>query len=265
LNLDLTPDADRLTGTVSGTNWQAGLWADRVVFNSKNPPPSGYTGAFTVIVPGSPGDTNSPQGNSSATVNVDTKGGVKAMFSLADGGSATLPLSSTISKDGRIPFYAALYKNGNGSLVSWTTNMSDGTLEGMVSLIKPPQPTDHFYPNGFTNLSAAEGAFYEPQPTGMRSIELVNGAAVFSGGNLGGPVTNFFTLGANDKASTNGFTLSILNNNGLLGGSVIFPGMSRGTTFKGAVLQDILHTNSPAFGSFNGTNQSGSLIIYSKP
>jgi len=52
-----------------------------------------------------------------------------------------------------------------------------------------------------------------------------------------------------------------MNKNGLLSGSVLFPGKTKATIFKGAALQ----LSATAFGSFNGTNQTGGFMIYPQP
>ncbi|PWU11637.1 MAG: hypothetical protein C5B50_23020 [Verrucomicrobia bacterium] len=253
--LDLT-GGDNLTGTVSTTDWQSALWADRLVWSSRTNKATTYQGTYTLIIFGADDVEALPAGDSYAySISIDAGGNVNLKQGvLADGHGGIFSQSTTLSKDGRWPFYAPAY-GGSGSVWSWITNQAGTNLIGDVSWNKPATASDQYYPGGFTNLFAAQGSSYRPSimlPTGMAAM------VVFSGGNLPGPVTNFVTFSGNDKImATNHLQLNIARPLGKFDGNVTFPGSTNAVPIHGALLQDL----NEIFGFFLGTDQSGSVSV----
>src|SRR5204863_8258576 len=100
------------------------------------------------------------------TVKVDTKGGATFKGVLAD--STPLTLKTTLSKNGTMPLYLALYK-GLGALISWTafdTNQPTTDFSGLINWFKQTQVTAKFYGRGFTNEMSVQGSRYAPPATG---------------------------------------------------------------------------------------------------
>jgi hypothetical protein len=263
LALDLAPGVDRLTGSVSDGDWLASLWADRAIFDARKNPATNYAGSYTMIIPGHNDDEFFPEGDGYGPVTVDLSGNVRlAAGLLAD--NSSLSQNTTVSKDGRWPFYESLYA-GSGSALSWITftNQTDSDLHGAFSWIKPARTNDHFYPGGFTNVVMAEGFAYTP-PTTNRVIALTNGFVIFSGGNLSMPFTNSIMLEQNNTIvaqGTNHLILSIVRPSGVLNGNVKFPGAANSTPFHAILLQG---TNAAA-GFFLGTDQSGRVLLEPQP
>ena len=259
LALDLTPGADRLTGTISNGLWLAELSADRAVFNVRsNPAP--YVGKYTMVIPGSANPAASPGGDGFGAVTVSAAGKIQLTGALADGTSVTQ--AAAISKHGLWPLYVSLYR-GQGSILSWITftDAPADDLNGALSWIKPALPTAKYYPGGFTNETAASGSIYDP-PIGTtnRVLNFTNAQVVLNDGNLSQSITNIVALAANNKVtnlSSNKLTLTIVRPSGLINGTVMIPGTTRSVPFKGAVLQK----SNAGYGHFLGTNQSGRVYF----
>ena len=253
--LDLTPDSEQITGTVSDGQWVAQLLAQRAVFNARtNPAP--YSGSYTLVLPGTNGVGNPPAGHGFGTPRIDTGGRVKLVGSLADG--TAVSQSVPLSRAGHWPFYASLY-GGKGSAIGWLslTNSATNELNGIVNWIKKPQPQAKRFAAGFTNSSIpATLSKYLPQSP---VINLPSGTTAFNGGGLPS-FTNHVSLGLNNKIinqSPNSLTLNIAISTGAFNGGVAAPGQTRRTPFKGVFLQKV----NTGYGYFLGTDQSGSVVI----
>lgn len=264
LALDLTPGADRLTGTLSDGTWVADLWADRAVFSSTtNKAP--YAGRHTMaFAGGEAGNESIPNGFGHGAAVVDSAGKVTLSGYLADG--STWSQSSRVSKDGRWPLHTLQY-GGKGLVHGWlsfTDQSPQGLLGGRLNWIKPPQTT-RYYPLGFGTEGLAVGSRYVPPPnSSTRVIALTNGVVSFSGGNLAAPFTNQVVLASNNlisNASPNRLTLKISPASGLFGGTVVLPGTKTTNTFKGVLLQD----QAAGFGYALGTNRSAAVVVEPSP
>lgn len=249
--------AQRITGTVSASNFVAALVAHRSIFNAITNPASSYAGKYTLTIPGAANDTSVPAGDGYLSLIVGNGGNATINDTLADGN--TLSQSVPVSHDGDVPLYQARYA-GKGSVWGWLlfdTNNPAQTISGDLSWIKQAVAGATYYPHGFTNVAATEGSRYTPPATTMtRVINLTNGVVIFEGGNLAAPFTNTVTLTQSNRVingSPNTLKLSITLTNGVFSGTVKVPGTTRTNTFKGALLQN----QNSGTGYFLGTNQAG--------
>lgn len=236
MHVDLNGGSDSITGEVTNHLWKSELHLDRSVFNATtNPAP--WAGNYTFVIPvdnGVPG----PEGESYGSVKVDTKGGATLKGVLAD--STPLTLKTSLSKNGAMPLYLALYK-GLGALVSWAafdTNQLTTDFSGLLNWIKQTQVTAKFYGRGFTNEMTLQGSRFAPPAIG-RTVALTNATVGFTNGNLAASFANDVTLGDDNKFinnDTNKLTLTVSKANGLLSGTVTPPGSTRALPFKGVLL-----------------------------
>ncbi|HXJ61499.1 MAG TPA: peptidylprolyl isomerase [Verrucomicrobiae bacterium] len=236
MHVDLA-GGDQITGEVTNRLWRSQLHLDRIVFNAAtNPAP--WAGNYTFVLPVDTNGVPGPEGESYGTVKVDTKGGATLKGVLAD--STPLTFKTTLSKNGTMPLYLALYK-GLGALISWTafdTNQPTTDVSGLINWFKQTQVTAKFYGRGFTNEMSLQGSRYAPPATG-RVVAMTNATVGFTNGNQAGNFANDVTLGDDNKFinnSTNKLTLTISKASGLLSGTVTPPGSTRSLPFKGALL-----------------------------
>jgi len=100
-SLDLT-GSDQITGTIGSGNWNADLTGDRATFNARTNPCL-YVGKYTFVLPGIPGATLTPDGNSYGTVSIGSNGVVKLTGYLAD--KTSIAKSVPVSKNGEWPLF----------------------------------------------------------------------------------------------------------------------------------------------------------------
>jgi hypothetical protein len=260
LQLDLHGGSEQITGTVnaSDNSWTAELTANREVFDAKTHP-CPLAGTYTLIIPGTPGATQSPAGDGFAIVKVTAAGLATLTGVLADG----TPVSQTtmLSKSGQWPLYAPLY-TGRGSLLGWLnfTNTPGGDLDGLLSWIRPVQPSSTLYTMGFGMITEAVGSLYTKPPAGARTLNFANGIVALSDGNLSANFTNQVQLTANNKVvnlGDNGLNLSLNLANGLMAGKAQDPATGKYLSFKGIVLQK----QNAGGGFFLNQNQSGEIYF----
>ncbi len=252
-------DANHLSGSVSDGSWAAALRANRSVFNTATAP-APMAGSYTWVVAGT-NDPAGPAGDGYATGKIDAAGALKLAGKLAD--ATSLSIKTTAAPGGEWPLYAPLY-SGKGSILGWMTVTNDpASAWGSVNWFKPAA-TKGLHAAGFTHRTVLSGSSYTPPATKTnRVLQITNGIAMFSGGNLGAPVECRWTLGADNKVtSTNaGFSLALTTASGLFKGSFVDPATLRNYAFNGVVLQN---TNT-ASGYFAGTNQSGWVFLEPAP
>ncbi len=250
-------DSDRITGVVSNATWTAPLLGDRAVFNATNPAPQ--AGRYTLIIPGIPGATTSPEGDGYGTVVVNSSGVVTFSGTLADGTAA--PQTTSISKNGDWPLYSSLY-SGRGSLLGWMsfdTTHTNSDVAGMLNWIRPRMAT-LLYPAGFNVGSDSIGSRYVAPVGTNKVLRITNGVVTVTGGNLPHAFANPVTMGPSSHItnnSTNTVTMSFTLSSGLFTGTFKEKGTLKTSTFKGAVLQKA----NDASGYFLGTNQSGRVVL----
>ena len=258
LQLDLAGKG-LITGTISGSGWTNSLLAYQLVYSAANPPSQEFQ-RFTLVIPGGEDSSTQPGGNSYGNITVDNLGTVTFTGVLADGSKAAQ--KTFLSKDGQWPFYISS-ANGLGVTLGWLTFSPGqaGTLDGHVYWNK--LPGSGLYPDGFnfTNGIDTSGSFYAFY-IGRRSLKLTNCMMVLQQAGISPPITNYFTLNANDTlTSTNGLKASIDVITGIFKGAIRNPADNTSIPVDGAVLQS--QTN--AFGFFVNSNQSGSVYIGAPP
>jgi hypothetical protein len=221
-------------------------------------------GRYTFVLPGSlaPG---TPEADGWGTLKVSAGGGGLGAGSLADG--TRFSRKAPLSKNGAWPLYAPLYRL-KGSLIGWLqfdTNAPLDDLRGLVDWFKLTQPEVRYYPAGFTNQTTLIGSRYvAPTNSTNRVLALTDGVVILTGGDLSQAWTNSFVLGANNRVtntSPNKLAVTLALGTGLFRGSFLDTGVVRTVSFSGALLQK--STN--GFGFFPGTNQSGRVLLESRP
>ncbi len=235
-----------LTGSISDDLFTASLTADRAVFSTANPSP--FARKYTLVIPAS----DSVRGDGVATINLASSGVVTSAGALADG--VSFSQSASVSRDGRWPMFASLYK-GKGLFISWVQFDSTGSFTGNAVWVKPAA-IDKFNPEGFTNQVAVSGNTYLPPALGTHVLNLTNATVTLQDGNLATPLVASATLSNNNLftlSGTNGIKLTLLSASGLVNGTFIHPQTRLTTAIKGIVLQN----SNSIQGFFLGTNQSG--------
>ena len=255
--------SDRITGAVSDGSWTAELDGDRAVFNARSNP-SGLAGKYTLNIPGTPGATLTPEGNSYGTVTIDGNGVVSLKGSLSDKTSAVQKVP--VSKNGEWPLYVPLYA-GKGSLFSWVSFMprDQDDFHGALMWSKPALPTAKYYPSGFIDSYMMTGSRYvAPVGATNRILALTEAVVLISGGNLPQSYTNHVILGLNSRVTSAGpdkLSLSFTLSSGLFKGSFTPGDVGKAVSISGAVLQKA--TNAAGF--FLGTSQCGSVSLTAPP
>ena len=257
-HLQLLLSNDRITGTVSGSDWSADLQANRRVFNGTTSQ-APFAGRYTVLFPGvgDPNETEFPLGNGYGAVTVNKSGTVQLNGILADG--TVVSQTATLSADGQWPLFTPLY-NGTGQILGWVSfaSTTGSDLSGIVTWHKPPNAAAAFYPNGFDFGTNAFGSAYSPAVT--PAIGFLNGELVLTGGNLASPIDGLWTIRNNNTAipadGGNG-SLRFTPAQGFFNGSVPIAGTGKPARFNGVILQK----QGYAAGYFRGTNQIGSAIL----
>lgn len=259
LSLSMTPDADTIVGSVSNGNWLASLEAVRAGFNGKSNPATNYSGAYTIVFPASASGSGLPGGNGYGTMKVDTSGKVMVKGTLSEASPYTFTVRASAA--GEFPVYLSLY-GSKGSLLGWMqlSNQPMSDLDGILSWIKPATASK-VYPGGFTNVDqVCFGSRYQPPAVQSRALNITNGLAGFSGGNLSAPFTNLLAWAADNKVtnlSTNKLTLSIASPTGAFSGTVHPAGSSATVPFKGVLVQK----QNVGLGVFSGTTETGGVLL----
>jgi len=136
-------------------------------------------------------------------------------------------------------------------------------MAGVVAWIKPGQTGTKLYPDGFDWPYDAErnNAFGSAFARRVPLLSWTNGVVVLQNGNLTQSITNPFSIGPNNKvAGTNKLKLTFITSGakaGLFSGSVINAATGKPISVNGAVLQ----SQDMGWGTFVGTNQSGSVLL----
>jgi hypothetical protein len=276
LQLNLAGGSDQVCGKICAAEWSSVLQGDRAVFDISANPARAFAGKYTMLIPGTPGASDSPAGNGYGLISVGANGVVSLAGALGDG--TKINQLVTLSKNGDWPLYVPLYsgsftytngvavltaKQYYGSFIGWVdfTNNGAPTLGGSVVCIKQPLAGQVYYPNGFTNQTDLLGSAYTP-PSSGRVMSLTNAVAWMQDGNLPSPVGSRLTLNANNSiavATPNVCNLKLLLSpqTGQLKGAFVSPVNGATVNVAGAVLQN----GNLASGYFLGTNASGSFIL----
>jgi hypothetical protein len=214
---------------------------------------------YTMAVSGAANPTNAPGGDSYGFVSVSSSGIAKVSGKLSDGTSFSQ--SAGISKYGNWPFYVSLL-SGQGSVSGWLifTNLSDSSLEGHVSWIKPPT-LSRYYPQGFTNVGGVAGSTYIAPllPQEQRVIQTTNNIFSIYGGNESGLNFSLSVLTANNLVGVDNNVVLYLAapSKGYMTWLLLNPPADFRKAFQGVALQQ----QREARGFFLGTNLSGAFLL----
>jgi peptidyl-prolyl cis-trans isomerase A (cyclophilin A) len=254
LHTDLVLGADKLVGTLSGSNWVTEVSAYRAGFDGFTVKATDYLGKYTMTV--SNGITG---GLGVAALSVNPAGRASVRGSLADG--TAFAQSVPVSGAGHWPLYASL-TGGKGSCSAWMsfTSRDHDDLNGTGLWFKPAQGTAKAYPQGFTNDVSIVGTRYTPPTLNAPLLSLTNYQISFSGGSVAVPFANGVRLKGSQLLNTspNKLTVSVAVSSGLFSGNVKPPGSLVGIPFKGALLQK----QDSGFGYFLGAGQSGQVWLH---
>jgi lysyl endopeptidase len=256
LHLDITNGTERITGTVEGGGWTAGVLADRGV--SAVPP---QAGRYTMVFPGKAGSATEPGGDSYATVSVSKTGHVQLSGLLADG--TRFSQGSVVSKYGQWPLYVPL--SGSGGFVQcWAsfTNLAEADLAGELAWVKPAS-TAKYYPGGFSFQTPLSGSLYTHPAAGQAMLSFTNAALVLTGGSPDQSLTKDFTLSPKSQVSipADKFRLTFTPATGLFRGSVPDLNTLKPIAFSGVVLPN----QNRGSGSFLGGGLSGRAVLEPAP
>ncbi|MEO5804194.1 MAG: hypothetical protein ABIR24_11760, partial [Verrucomicrobiota bacterium] len=294
IQTDITGVNPAITGTVTTPDCTSALEGDKVVFSSKNPSPiqgiytfilprnitNGVvttnivvTGSNVVVVTNGPG-TNPPfttnvtfttvtnvatndvvtnPGHGYGTIAISKSGQARIRGAVADG--TKFSQSTSISTNGEIPFYVALYR-GQGLLLGWL-NVTPSDVAGTVNWKRPSGGL--LFPDGIDSDIEVFGARFDRTQTPF--INLGSNAVVELGGNafdsstneslvIPVQVSNPTTLvGTGPNAS--GLQVKLLPT-GLVRGKFTSPATLKNTLLQGAMVQ----TTNAAYGFF--LNKAGS-------
>jgi hypothetical protein len=257
LQLDTTASEDRIVGTVSDGNFQAGLIANRAAYDGRTTF-APEAGLYTILIPGDHSSADNPGGDSVGTVTVTKAGRILLRGSLADGTPFTQ--ATALSSGGEWPLYASLY-SGRGFLYGWTTFGGDtNAVGGSVTWVKQQTTKSRFYKSGFTITADLTGSAYVRPVRGSSILSLSDGTIAFQGGDLTDPVSNDFSLSFNNRTINFGGTRMTLNFSaatGLFTGRIVDPTTFRSFPFRGVVLQN----QNQGMGYFTGYTQTGEVTI----
>ncbi len=246
LQLDLA-GGELITGRIT-TDRSFLFTLDRNVFDTKTHPcPQSATDPktgkpvaahYTLVLQRDPAKAADlfPQGHGVGAVTVNPDGKVRFTGTLGDG--TTLTQSGVISRAGRWPFHALLYKSGgliSGDLI-FRDLASASDLDGTLDWIKPALAGATItYPGGFTTQTAVLGSRYD------KSVPLLSGRVSFGEGNLATvlnpiPITNAAGL-LIASPPVSGFSLQLTASTGLFKGNLPAAASVSPLKFQGVIFQ----------------------------
>jgi hypothetical protein len=243
----------QITGQVSNGTWESPLTNDLApVWTAKNPAPQ--EGYYTMALPGNPGATNSPGGDSWGTATVSKTGNVKAVLNLADGAGVSVSQSAPVSALGLWPLYFYTSKGAPQTVLGWvglgTNPAVSFATNSLVNWIRGAGPGG-YYTNGFTNSAVLLGGVYEK----TNRLSLTNPVVTLSGGNLEAVVSEPVSVSGKVTYEDEGKDLKLTINQATGGvtGQYEAEGSRKKTPLEGVVLQG----QGVVRGFFLGTNESG--------
>jgi hypothetical protein len=250
--------AGQISGRVTDGTWDADLTGLRAPFNAKtNAAP--FAGDYTLVLPGTKGDSTLPAGDGYALVRVTSSGATTLAGTLADGTSFSQ--STAIAADGSCPLYVSLY-SGQGLVAGWLqfANRPDDDINGTLTWVKPASSRSRNYPAGFSEQLQALGSKFHRPPGTNAVLDLPNATVGFLGGGLTSEFTNNVNIGRSSRVtnqSGNRLSLTFATSTGRFSGSVTDPAGGKPMPFSGVVFQKI----NSGFGFLMGKTESSEVII----
>jgi hypothetical protein len=244
-------------GSDSADFQQRGFYGGRSYFDKRARPAVGYSGKYTMIIPGNAPGPELPRGDSYVTFAVDLGGTVKATGKFEDGTAFTR--SSFLFQNGHYAFF----HSGSGGISSAAGMLQfAGGPSGTLTWIRHAQAGAAQYPNGFVFQTDVLGSPYTPPARGRGVIELAAASLVLQGIGLPAPfpVKNDVTLTAANRVIHNGpnaFSISVRADSGIFSGKMTPLGGPGAVTLQGVFLQN--RTN--ASGYFAANSLSGRVVI----
>ena len=269
LIMDMTPDGDRITGTVQIDDNQPIAFTVYQVFKytASNPAPQAgrFTGLFTKI------DGTSPTGTGVVTVSVSSKGKVKVVGTLPDG--SKISTGGGLSPSGVFPIFNVLYSK-KGGLAGFAQFHGNDLADTIVT---SGGTTDR---TGLVWAKIGDGEFaghekvalqrYTPPAGGSRVLPALDGnqgAATFSltGGGLATDFNKGISVSTSNKVTVTDaagneqeLKISIDAKTGLVTGSLT---LDSKRSFNLVVLQD----SRTITGFFDGSAVAGDASITPAP
>lgn len=259
--LDITNNTDEIVGTVSDGDFKSDLLANLAVFSKVNPCP--FAGNYTFIMePADDTDPTVPQGFGFGILAVSITGSARMRGMLGDG--SKMSGSAPVAADGTWPLYVPLYKN-LGSCIASVTIDTNQMLDATANWFKPASPLDRDYVDGFTTSPTLRGALFVSPKDGGPSIA-GSGTLTLGGGNLQSNLVKSVVIAANGSVTVSPIdvdklTLKINPTTGQISGGFLHPLVGKTSKLSGTLLQ----TDNSGAGSFQGSNQTGFVILEPGP
>ncbi len=262
--VDVESGSDTLAGSMFTETWTNSIAGDRATFHVLYNR-AGHGGRYTFALPGVPGSTNQPEGDSVGAIQVGSNGRVLMAGTLAD--NTRFAQDTWLSRSGSIPLHVSLY-HGQGLLLGWInlgpiapTNRFSGTL----SWIKPGGITGDraalaYYPNGFTNDASIIGSKYVAPVFTNEVLRARQAQLTLAGVEFDPALTYIVDLLLGGQVSFSGvdrLTFQVAKPTGLFSGALQRSGEKTQTRFNGVFLQ----SSTNAFGFVLGTNRIGRLTM----
>jgi hypothetical protein len=257
MTLDVSNGTQQISGTLTDSNWTAGLRANLAPSSAASPAPQ--RGAYTMILDSSDSGATGPGGAGFGKVTV-TPAGLASLAGTLSDGTVVAPAAAGVSRDGQWPLYIPLYGAGTfGSLSGWIdfTNAPGSSLQGTGAWFRT-NSSGRLYPHGFTNTVSITGSTFIPGSARTNVLGQTNLQVFLGGGNLPVALSNYVSLPLSGVFRTNGpgisrLILSVAPSTGLISGTYLDPATGLSTPISGVVLQQ--QTNAAGF--FLSTNATG--------
>jgi len=247
LQLDMSGQSGQIVGDVNGGSWDAELVANIApVWTTRKPPP--FAGGYTMVLPW----VGAGGGDSYGAGTVNGQGVLTLAGTLADG--VAFRSSAPVSQNGQWPFYAYA-PAGKDTLLGWVT-VSNGLAAANITWSKLSSH-GHLYSGGFTNPLPLIGSTWHAPPRKSSALTLTDPGVTLSGGGLLDLVTVDVSLQNYLTYIAPNLSLSINESSGTFSGWFDNPGTGRRQTVSGVVLQN----RNQAQGFFQGTNESGEVLL----
>lgn len=229
--------------------------------------PADVDGRYTFIMPPAEGrGENAPAGSGFGHATVNMGGRVRAFFTMGDG--TRFSHSGFVTRENRWPLFQSLYGARSGGHVAGEIQFRDlpgiSRFDGELAWVKPPNPRQRFYPDGFTIRQVTIGTHYQRPDRGKSALQNSSGdeafVFLFEGGGVLLPFEEVPAIVApsnriSSEALPEGASLTGRINpaNGLVNG--VYRDPLRGVTFR---FQGVAYQEQRLFlGLYFGANQIG--------